>query len=246
MTIRLTFLLLALIVLVAPFPADADCLYDLDFISEEFKPYNYSEDGEAKGLAVELLRLIWKRMGVEERPIAFLPWTRAYSMAQEETSIVLFSVLRNKEREHLFKWAGPIATSTTVFITRSDNPVELTAIEDAANLKIGVVRNYASEIILAKYTGLTIHPMKSVQACVKMLESGRVDLISLEKQTFNRAVVSLGLPADSFKVVLPIHVDRSFFAFSKDVPDETVECFQKALDSARKTPEFKNLYNYYM
>jgi len=37
---------------------------DLTYITEQFPPYNYQEDGKLQGISVDLLEMAWERMGV--------------------------------------------------------------------------------------------------------------------------------------------------------------------------------------
>ncbi len=86
------------------------------FLTEQFKPYNYQENGQAKGIAIEFLKLMWHQMGEREHPIEFLPWSRAYEMTRTRSGVVLFATIRTPEREDLFKWVGPIASTKTYLI----------------------------------------------------------------------------------------------------------------------------------
>ena len=88
----------------------------LTYMTEEYPPYQYKEAGTLKGLSVDLLKLMWAKMGVPEQAIAVYPWARGYNLIQNHPNSVLFSMIRTPEREQMFKWVGPIFTARTVLI----------------------------------------------------------------------------------------------------------------------------------
>lgn len=219
----------------------------LTYLTEEFKPYNYTENNRQTGLAVDLLKRAWIEMNVAPQPLHFLPWTRAYEMLESEKNIVLFSMLRTPEREKLFKWAGPIALSTTFLYAKKDAPITMHSFSDAQGLSVGLVRGYASEGLLAKKSHIVrIKSLKSVQACIDMLVSSRVDLISLEARTFDKAIREIDLDPANFKAVWKISELRSYYAFSKNVPDSLVDRFQKALDHVHRSSFYEDLVRRYL
>jgi polar amino acid transport system substrate-binding protein len=71
----------------------------LRYITEESPPDNFTEKGGLKGVSTEVLHEIWKLMGVAKQPVEVLPWARAYREAQDIPNTVLFSIIRNTERE---------------------------------------------------------------------------------------------------------------------------------------------------
>ena len=219
----------------------------LTYLTEDFKPYNYQEYGQAKGLAVELLILVWKEMGVQALPIEFTPWPRAYEMIQKQPNTVLFSMVKTTEREPLFKWVGPIAQSRTLLVAREDTPINMRSIEDAKGLTVGVVRDYMSAIILERHKDIvTIDTLSSVDLCIKKLSSRRLDLISIEENTFNLAMQKKHISQKKFKTAWVLNNTLSYYAFSKDVDDATIARFQKAFDAIIKTPEYTRLVGHYL
>jgi len=241
------FILLPLMVAAFASASHAAGVSDLIFITEEFKPYNYTEDGQARGLSVDLLKLIWKNMGVAEQPIVFLPWARGYEMAQNDKMTALFATLKTPGRKDLFKWVGPIVKARTILVKRADNPATLSSLKDAYGQSIAIVRDYASTTLLSSHAdGIKIVTMKSMDKCLRMLLAGRVDFISAEERMFHRLIKRHGLSSTEFKTALVYHVDESYYAFSKDVPDTLIARLQKALDSILKTAAYRNLVNHYV
>lgn len=224
-----------------------DPALSLIYLTEEYKPYNYTEDGEQKGFALDLLHLIWKEMNVPPRNIEFMPWPRAYDMVKTQPGVVLFSMLKTPEREQQFKWFGPIVLSKTVFIAKRSTLHTIKTMDDAKGLTIGVVRDYASAVMLAKHTDiikLTEHP--SLEVALNMLESGRIDLISFEERSFLRDIKELGKDADQYTFLYTYKVAASYYAMSIDTPDSLVRRFQDAYNKVIQTPAYLVLVDQYL
>ena len=93
---------------------------NLEFVTEEYPPYNYTESGIARGITVDILleSAALMALPLERRNIRSMPWARGYQMAQKGPGVLLFSMTRTSDREHLFKWVGPIVPSRIVFLGR--------------------------------------------------------------------------------------------------------------------------------
>ncbi|MFM5215195.1 amino acid ABC transporter substrate-binding protein, partial [Aeromonas hydrophila] len=86
---------LAFLALFIALPAPA-----LIYYSEQNMPLNgLDKNGQPVGLAVELLRLMWREMGEPEQPIHFLPWARGWYLLTQQQEAVLFTTAHTKERD---------------------------------------------------------------------------------------------------------------------------------------------------
>ncbi|MBI9080123.1 MAG: transporter substrate-binding domain-containing protein [Pseudodesulfovibrio sp.] len=212
----------------------------LVYLSEEFAPYNYQQNGQPAGLAVDILRLMWRKAQLPKQDIQFLPWARAYDMTLNKSGIVLFSTIRLPSREKLFKWVGPITTTETLLITMKGRNITINSPEDLKGLSIGGIQDYASSELLKKYESIAhIEKVPSVQMNIKKLIANRLDAIALEQRTFAHNIKELGLNPEQFEKVWTINRIEPYYAFSKDTPDKVIALFQKALDAIKATPEYQ-------
>ena len=82
----------------------------LTLLTEENPPFNFTEKGTLHGSAAEIVLDMATRAGLPVKTVV-LPWDAAYVRAQGEKDTCLFSTARLENRERLFLWVGPIATS---------------------------------------------------------------------------------------------------------------------------------------
>lgn len=64
-----------------------------------YPPYEYLEEGEAKGLAVEITREALMRVGVKEVEFQFFPWKRAVYVTEHGERDLLFNAGKNEPRK---------------------------------------------------------------------------------------------------------------------------------------------------
>ena len=106
-------------------------LENLTFYTEHLPPYNYEENGNVKGLSVDLLEAISLRMGhqIPRENVQIVPWETGYQSALTENNSVIFSTGRIPSRESLFRWAGPISVERDVLFANADAELTITTLE---------------------------------------------------------------------------------------------------------------------
>jgi len=208
-------------------------LTDLSYLTEEYYPANFTESGAQKGIAVDLLKEVWKKLGVPEQKIEFVPWSRGYQLALNKPKTVLFSTTRTAEREKLFKWAGPIIVNRLVLIALKESGITLSSVKDAAKYSIGSIRDDAAEqlAIAGGVPEKCFKRVSALQSNIKKLTVKRIDLIAYSEASFFETVAKLKLNPNDFVVVKIIKEMPMSYAFHKSTPDDLISKFQGALDS---------------
>ena len=175
----LLVLLPALIILMTQCNSKSDDTYQFkfQFITEEYKPLNYTENGTVTGLAPELLKEICSRLDIPFET-SVLPWEEGYALVQTNENAVLYSTILNAARKDLFKWAGPFASLDWIFFASSQNQIALSSLDDAKQVAaIGVLKDYAIEQYLVSegFTNL-VYCDDNVDAFDRLLK-GEIDLL---------------------------------------------------------------------
>ena len=95
------------------------------YITEQFPPFSYQEDGKMQGISVDLLEKMLEHMNttLNRSEIKLLPWDQGYQMALQDNNTVIFSTGRIPEREALFKWVGPISSIKVVLFALNDQSI---------------------------------------------------------------------------------------------------------------------------
>jgi len=229
---------LACTLLVLGFPLASEAMEpeDIVFQCEDIPPSNYREDGRLKGISVELLGSMWKKMGVRRQPIQVVPWARGYETALDQPKHAVFSMSRTKEREPLFKWVGPIFTARNVFLGRADRNLRIRNLADAKSLKIGTIKDDVVERFLfeEQFDHGRIESVSSLEQNFAKLNLGRIDLVAHSESTLREFIKQENLDSTQFVVLFAFSETPNYYAFHKSTPDSLIERFQKALDASKK------------
>ena len=141
-------------------------------------PKYYEEDGEAKGIVVDISRHCLDKMRVPYQ-IRLIPWARAYRQAERaEGAVIGLSV--SQERLEMFDFSEPIFTERIMLLVKMGREFPYERIEDLQGRLIGVTNgtSYGSAYDGAVANGnLTVVGFNSILSGLAMLQRERVDAI---------------------------------------------------------------------
>lgn len=219
----------------------------LAYLTEQYYPYNYAENGAVRGLSVDLLRLVWARMGVAERPVTVQPWARVYDAALTQPGTVAFSMARTPERETLFKWACPIDAVRFVLFSRAADTARTLSSSSLEHLAVGTVRGDVAEAALLDLGHpVRIEPVADMELNLRKLDAGRLDLVAYEERSMRRLLERTGRDPGAYAVVMVLRQTEVCYAFHRETPDALVAHFQQALDEVLAGPEYEALVARYL
>jgi polar amino acid transport system substrate-binding protein len=218
---------------------------DLVYQCEDVIPSNYVDNGELKGISIEMLRLMWKKMGVPPQQIKVVPWARGYDAVQSEKNHVLFTMSRTKERETLFKWVGPVYTVRNVLLGRADSKFSIKKLEDARKFRIGTIKEDVLEkfLLANNFDANKVEGVSNLEQSFEKLKAGRVDLIAFSEPSLREFMKEKKYNAKDFKAYYTLSESQLNFAFNKETPDYLIQRFQKAFDGLKK--EHKDILKKY-
>ncbi|MHC8303736.1 substrate-binding periplasmic protein [Pseudomonas sp. PB3P13] len=211
---------------------------DLVLLTENFPPYNmakngknFAQDENINGIAVDVVREMFKRAGMTYSLTLRFPWERIYKLALEKPGYGVFVMARLPDREKLFKWVGPIGPDDWIMLANADSKISLASLDDARKFKIGAYKGDAIAETLTKQ-GLKPIVVLRDQDNAKKLVSGQIDLWATGDPAGRYLARQDGVTG--LKTVLRFNSAELYLALNKDVPDETVARLQAALDQLRK------------
>ncbi|KNH30250.1 polar amino acid transport system substrate-binding protein [Pseudomonas sp. F-14 TE3623] len=210
----------------------------LVLLTENFPPYNmakngknFAQDENINGIAVDIVREMFKRADITYSLTLRFPWERIYKLALEKPGYGVFVMARLPDREKLFKWVGPIGPDDWILLAKADSKITLESLEQARKYKIGAYKGDAIAETLAKQ-GLKPIVVLRDQDNAKKLVNGQIDLWATGDPAGRYLARQEGV--NGLKTVLRFNSAELYLALNKDVPDETVAKLQAALDQLRK------------
>ncbi|OLU20787.1 MULTISPECIES: ABC transporter substrate-binding protein [unclassified Pseudomonas] len=240
----------ALLLMASVARAEIDPNYNVVLLTENFPPYNmaingknFAQEDNVDGIAVDVVREMFKRAGIKYSLTLRFPWDRIYKLALEKPGYGVFVTARLPEREALFKWVGPIGPDDWVLLARGDSKLVVNNLQQAKQYRIGA---YKGDAIAEHLEKEGLQPVTSLrdQENAKKLMAGQIDLWATGDPAGRYLARQEGV--SGLKTVLRFNSAQLYLALNKDVPDEVVQKLQSELDKMRAEGIVDSILNSYL
>jgi polar amino acid transport system substrate-binding protein len=219
----------------------------LEIATEEFPPFNFTQDGEIAGLNTKVVEEMCRRAGINYQ-ITSYPWSRAYNLVLEKPGTAIYTMSRRANREDLFRWVGPIITSKSYLYRLAGNDdVKVKNLEDAKKYQVAVVQDdvrysYLVDNNFDRETNLTV--LRKYELGWEMLLRGRVDIWAMPDQVARQLLDGKNVPRNMIEPVFLLkEVSSALYhvGLHLSTSDEIVDRLQKALDEMKSDNTFQQI-----
>jgi hypothetical protein len=153
--------------------------------------------------------------------------------------VALYSTGRTDERENLFKWVGPIASSEYILYARNGSGLQVNSLEAAKKAgRIGVVKDDVRHQFLQEYHFGNISTCGSDTECLHNLIAGTTDLWLGSSANAADIAKKEGISPSAYKSLYAVRTVPLYIAFSNDTPDSVITRWQDALDAMKRDGSF--------
>lgn len=219
----------------------------LTIITEEWPPYNFTENNILTGFSTELIQLIMKDLNITDK-ITVLPGPRAIKVLEKSKRVLFFSMVMTPERKPLYKWIGPFGEQAIYFYKKKGSTLKINSLEDAKKVKSVCARESGLVSTLLKANGFTnLDVGVSPESIYLRVILGRCDLgIGETPLGVSFWLKKMNQPLDSLKQTnLKLISSSLYIVTSKDVPDEEIAQWQKALNKVMSSKKYLSLKQKY-
>lgn len=214
----------------------------LQLLTEENPPLNFSENGQAKGLSVEVVQEIQRRVGNTDL-IDIQPWSRAYRTASTVPNVAIFIMARTPAREDLFQWVGPVSASVASLYGKRGSGLRITNLDEAKAIdRILVVRDFYTHQLLQKLGFTNLELVSKPEAMVKMAVMGRAPVMFAANVTLGDLLEKAGAKRGDVELLYTLTSLQTYIGFSLGTPKETVNAWQSALDAMKRDGSYNAIY----
>lgn len=207
----------------------------LKVLTEEFPPYNYTENGAITGFSTEVVQAVLKEAKIQGE-FQSVPWARAYETAQSADNVLIYSIGRTPQREKLFKWVGVIAPTQYFLFSLPQRKLKLDRLDQAKRFQVATVNEDVGEQFLMDkgfVKGQNLQSSVKYELNYEKLKRGRVDLwIMTELVAVHLARQAGDDPAKNLArsyAITDLGADGYYMALGARTPDALVERLGKAL-----------------
>lgn len=223
-------------------------LAQLNYLTEEWAPFNYLEDGNVTGISVDILEKVFQNIGVNRSraDVRIVPLAEGFQIAQNNTSTVLFSIVRTPEREPLYSWAGPFTRASFVLYAPMSSNITISSAEDLNQYRIGAVQSSIENEILASQgvNKSQIVNGQTPEELLSMLENGQIDLWATGDLAGRHQMLKTAEDPNAYEIVYTLSENDFYYIFSKDVPDTLVSAFEQAIETVRDQKDEQGISDY--
>jgi len=222
-------------------------LTSMSYLTEEWAPFNYAENGIPSGISVEILEAIFRTMGVNRTrtDVQIVPLSEGFRQAQGNNT-VLFSIVKSPEREPLYQWAGPFTKARFVVYAPVSRKITISSLADLNRYRIGTVKGTIENTLLAN-EGVNSSQVTSGMVpadLIRMLKEGQIDLWATGDVTGRYELKVAGVNPDDYEIVHTLSENDFYFIFSRDVPKDLVSAFSDAIETVKTQEDVNGISDY--
>ncbi len=191
----------------------------IKLVTFEYPPYEYTENGEVKGMAVDIVREAFSLMN-HAVSIEVLPWTRCQVLFERGEVDGIFTFFQNEERQAFALFSREIVVTQTIALwVLKDSKIEfngdLTRLQ-SYNFGITPKTSYGERFDTAiKYGLLHTEAAASIESNIRKLVNGRIDIWVSNRDGALHELKRLGLSGQVRELKHPIQVVPAFVGFSR-------------------------------
>lgn len=140
---------------------------------QDWAPFNYYEDGKARGLSIDYMHLIANRLGIKLKYITGPSWNEFLRMIKFKKLDVMLNIIKTPEREKYILFTAPYIRTPNTIVSRKDNPIKTVA--QLNNLTVAIVKGFFYEEVLKKsYPKVKMLLLKDTLSCLKAVSVGKL------------------------------------------------------------------------
>jgi len=153
----------------------------IELVTLQYPPYEYEEDGEIKGIAVEIIREGFSRLGYDVS-ITLYPWTRALNMVKNGDADGIFTAYKTDERLEFADYSNEvlIQQSVSLFVIQGSNIKFDGDLDNVRKYSFGVVRDvsYGEKFdTMFKNNEFAYEETNTGESNLQKLINGRFDIL---------------------------------------------------------------------
>jgi len=206
----------------------------MKIFTEDSPPSNYLDNGKLKGVSVDIVREILRRLKLPDN-IQAVPWARGYTLALTQSNVALFSTTRLPQREKLFKWVGPLYSQIWGFYARKDSAIQISSLEEAKTVsRIGTYHKDAKEQYLLANGFQNLVSTNKNLSNIRHIMDETIDLWVSSNFNMPYLARQAGIDPDQLKLVYPFKRVENYIAFSIQSADSLVNLWQQTLDEIKE------------
>jgi len=221
---------------------------ELTLVTESLPPFQMlDEQNKITGFATEIVQAALNKTPYSYHTEMY-SWAHAYNIAQKKKNTCIFSIVRTKEREHLFQWISPIVSTNSYFVgLKANTKIKLSSMEEAKNYITAVIKDDVNYQLLIKNGFIEFKNydvINNSDSLLKLLNTRKhIDLILIDDLTIAYRAKLAHLDPNIFKFYLKLNTKplNFYLACSNTTPIDVINAISKAIMQLKTSGEDKKI-----
>lgn len=212
-------------------------------VDRDYAPYEWLENDEYKGVAVDYMKRIEKIVGIEFHIVKNKSWNEIINMAKNGEIDMVTSIVQTPERSKYLDFTESYRKSPVIIIDRGNSGF-IGGLKYLNDKKVSVEKNYFMEEILRKnYPSIKLQVVDSTKKALELANSGEVDAYVGDLGLADYLIKKNNLSNLRFSGQTE-YFSTQGFAVTKD-NSELLSILNKAVKSLPED-ETENMFNYWL
>jgi polar amino acid transport system substrate-binding protein len=207
----------------------------------ENPPFSYQEDGQVKGLFVDVVTAIFDDMGVAYT-IKTYPFKRAMLFANKGGGIVV-GIIKNDEREKSLDYSSSFYIEKSVLFVSKGHGFPFNSINDLKGKRVGVKLgwSYGAEFDQATDNKLFTPIVGEPKQLYTLLQAGKLDAVIGRELYIPDLIKILRAPLEVESLPIPLLIADLYLAVKKGTKAELIEKFNYHIELIKLSGEYDNI-----
>jgi len=212
---------------------------------DDFPPFCYLDDGQAKGLFVDVVTAIFDDMG-EAYETKSYPIKRALLFASKGQGIVV-GILKNEERQKIFDYSSSFYTEKSMLFVSKGHTFPFSSVNDLKGKSVGVKLgwSYGSKFDQARKTQLFTPVVGEPKQLYTLLKTGRLDAVVGNELSVPRLTKVMNYPVKLEPLPTPLLMADLYIAAKKGTKADLIEKFNNHMAKIKMNGEYKSILKKY-
>ncbi|WP_052502504.1 transporter substrate-binding domain-containing protein [Halarcobacter anaerophilus] len=153
--------------------------------SLNYPPFNYNQNGIAKGFSVDYMNLLAKKLGIKIKYITGPTWNQFIKMLKEDKLDAIINIVKTKQRAKEIDFSLIYHTeANTIYVRKGDETVD--SLEDLNNKTLILIKSsFVQESIKKYYPNIKQILVDNILEAITKLSKGEGDAIIGKKNVFD-------------------------------------------------------------
>lgn len=203
---------------------------------DQVRPLCFHEGGQAKGLLLDLISEMARRNHADYA-ITPLPLLRIRATLRQDRAAI-GTLWRLPELEQQYQWWFKLMDASFVMLARHDTSFDLSSVQAARNLKVGVLLGSPAEIVAQRVGFRHVESSASVEGIARKLLLGRIDIWIASPRVFRSVYQQLHQQVPPLRMSQEIARLDLYLASAPGWTAEQIAPWRDAFDAMKKDQSY--------